>query len=468
MKYQYINIRRYVIVLTVCLTFSSCGELLDTPLPNDQLSTESVFASKSTIKDLVTGLYNAYANQQNGFIVRNNSAISDETTFPSHPGNALGDLIFANITPQNGVQLAWEPFYKTIYRANLLIENLPDVSTAILPEADRKLYMATARFIRAECHFFLVNSYGNVPIVTTTDATVNSTISQASAADIYAMVVKDLEEAMADLPVTVSNTPTLHNKYQAQALLARVYLYLGRWADAEAAATSIINSGKYQLVTILADVFKKGTPESILSLAEHSNSRLYVNRAALGWISLPTSQATTLTTYPYIPDQLISLIQTGDQRWVNGNWVSIQYTKLYQNKYRHNSSATDAAIAAYPQNYILLRYSEQFLIRAEARMQQNNIAGAASDLNVIRKRAGLPNTTASDKITMQTAVEKERLFELFFEGHRWYDLARTNRLDEVVGKLTWKKDNWKTTYKIWPILDKDLISNPRIKQNPGY
>jgi hypothetical protein len=185
-------------------------------------------------------------------------------------------------------------------------------------------------------------------------------------------------------------------------------------------------------------------------------------------MSLPTSAAVTLTTYPYVPDQVLGLIQTGDQRWVNGNWMSIQFTKSYQNKYRHNSSAIDAAIAAYPQNYILLRYSEQFLIRAEARMQQNNIPGAAADLNVVRKRAGLPNTTAGDKVSMVTAIENERLFELYYEGHRWYDLARTNRLDEVVGKLSWKKDNWKTTYKIWPILDKDLISNPKIKQNPGY
>ncbi len=468
MRYKLVIIRNIVALFVVGLSLSSCKDLLDTPLPNDQLATESVFASKATIKDLVNGLYNAYSSQHNGFIVRNNAAISDETTFPTHPGNGLGDLIFANFLPQSTVQLGWDIFYKSIYRANLLIENLPGVPTTVLSESDRKLYLATARFIRAECHFFLLNSYGNVPLVTTTNAAVNSIISQATATEVYASVVSDLEAAIADLPVTVTVTPTIHNKYQAQALLARVYLYMGRWADAETAATSVINSGKFQLVAVLGDVFKKGSPESILSLAEFSTNRLYVNRASLGWMSLPTSAAVTLTTYPYVPDQVLGLIQTGDQRWVNGNWMSIQFTKPYQNKYRHNSSATDAAIAAYPQNYILLRYSEQFLIRAEARMQQNNIPGAAADLNVVRKRAGLPNTTAGDKASMVTAIENERLFELYYEGHRWYDLARTNRLDEVVGKLSWKKDNWKTTYKIWPILDKDLISNPKIKQNPGY
>ena len=468
MKYNRLNISLYIVLFFAGIGLPSCREFLETPLPNDQLSTETVFKSKETIRDVVNGMYGAYSNLQNGFIVRNNAANADEGTLPTHTGSALADLVFGIFTSQNGVQITWESVYKTIYRANLILENLPEVPASILNETDRKLYMAAARFVRAECNFFLVNSWGNVPLVTTTDASVNATIGQSPAADVYALVISDLEAAKADLPETVTSAPTIHNKYQAQALLARVYLYLGRWADAEAAATSVISSGKYTLVSVLTDVFKKGSAESIFSVAEYSTSRLYVNRASVGWISLPTSSATARTSSPYVPDQVLAKIQTGDQRWVNGNWVSVQYTKTYQNKYRHNSTATDAAIAAYPQYYILLRYSEQYLIRAEARAQQNNITGAAADLNVIRKRAGLANTAAVDKTSLLTAIESERQFELFYEGHRWYDLARTNRLDEVLGTLSWKKDNWKSYYKLWPVHDRDLIANPKLLQNPGY
>jgi hypothetical protein len=467
MKYKSLYKKVLTLFCVIGLTFTSCDKFLETPLPNDQLATETVFQSKETIRDLVNGMYNAYASQHSGFIVRNNASLADEATVATHPGSALGDLIFANLTSQNGVQMTWETLYKSIYRANLLIENLPNVPVTILSEADRKLYLAAARFIRAETHFYLVNSWGNVPLVLSTDATVNSTKAQSPAADVYASVVSDLEAAVADLPVNVSALPTIHNKFQAQAMLARVYLYLERWADAEAAATSVISSGKYQLVTVLGDVFKKGSPESIFSIAEYSTSRLYVNRAPLGWISLPTSAA-SITGTPYIPDQILSKVQTGDQRWVNGNWVAILFTKTYQNKYRHNSSAADAAIAAYPQQYFLLRYSEQFLIRAEARAQQNKITDAAADINVIRKRAGLPNTTAADKTSLLVAIENERLFELFWEGHRWPDLARTNRLNDVLGTLPWKKDNWKSTYRFWPIHDRDMIANSKLKQNPGY
>jgi starch-binding outer membrane protein, SusD/RagB family len=456
------------IALGIGLIFTSCKEFLETPLPNDQLATETVFKSKETIRDVVNGMYAAFAYEHIGFMERNNAACSDEGTLPNNPGNALGDMVFASITPLNGVLLPWETLYKTIYRANLILENLPDVPVTVLSETDKNLYMAAARFVRAETNFFLVNTWGNVPLVTTTDASVNSAIPQTPAADVYALIVSDLETAVAGLPETVTATPTVHNKFQALALLARVYLYLGRWADAEATASGVISSGKYQMVSVLADVFKKGSPESILSIAETSNSRLYVNRAPLGWMSLPTSSATTLTTYPYVPDQELSKIQTGDQRWVNGNWAAVLYTKTYQNKYRHNSLAADAVIAAYPQHYILLRYSEQFLIRAEARAQLNKITEAAADLNVVRKRAGLPNTVSADKASMLTAIETERQFELFYEGHRWFDLARTNRLDAVLGTLPWKKDNWKSHYRYMPVPDKEMILNPKLVQNQGY
>ena len=468
MKYIILNIRLLTALLVSCLTFSSCDKFLNTPLPNDQLSTETVFSTKETIRDVVTGMYNAYSAYNNGFIERNCAALSDEGGMTSNPGSAIGDYVFANLTTLNGIQITWESLYKPIYRANLILENLPLVSTTILPEADRKAYMAAARFVRAATYFFLVNSWGDVPLVTTTDAAVNAIMPRTPSADVYALIVSDLQTAIADLPETVTSTPTVHNKFQAQALLARVYLYQGKWVEAEAAATSVIGSGKYQIVTVLTDVFKKGSPESIFSIAESSTNRLYVNRAALGWVSLPTSAAGALTSSPFVTDQVLGRIQTGDQRWVNGNWVAPQYTKLFQNKYRHNLTATDAAIAAYPQNLILLRYSEQFLIRAEARAQQGNVNGAATDLNVVRKRAGLPNTTASDKTGMLTALENERQFELYYEGHRYFDLARTNRLNEVVGTLPWKKDNWKSTYRYLPILDKDMIVNPFLVQNPGY
>jgi hypothetical protein len=126
-------------------------------------------------------------------------------------------------------------------------------------------------------------------------------------------------------------------------------------------------------------------------------------------------------------------------------------------------------------DYLVLRVAEQYLIRAEAKAQQNNFSGAQADVNVIRNRAGLPNlTTMVDNTTAMMAIEKERRTELFCEwGHRWFDLKRwsslTNtgktRADDVLGAL---KITWKSTSVIYPIPQSARDNNPNLTQNTGY
>ena len=116
---------------------------------------------------------------------------------------------------------------------------------------------------------------------------------------------------------------------------------------------------------------------------------------------------------------------------------------------------------------MVLRLAELYLIRAEARTQQNNFSDAESDLNAIRNRAGLPNTTANDRATLLTAIEQERRIELFAEwGHRWLDLKRTNRADTILN--TFKAPNWQVTDVLFPIPASQIDINGLLTQNPGY
>ena len=117
--------------------------------------------------------------------------------------------------------------------------------------------------------------------------------------------------------------------------------------------------------------------------------------------------------------------------------------------------------------YIVFRLAEQYLIRAEARAQQGNIGGGQADINLIRNRSGLANTIASDKGNLLSAVEHERQIELFAEwGHRWLDLKRTNRADQVLGAI--KGASWQSTDKVYPIPQSQIQLNPFLTQNPGY
>jgi hypothetical protein len=124
---------------------------------------------------------------------------------------------------------------------------------------------------------------------------------------------------------------------------------------------------------------------------------------------------------------------------------------------------------------MVLRLGEQYLIRAEAEAELNDPGDAATDLNVIRKRAGLPPTTAANQSDLLTAILKERRVELFSEwGHRWFDLCRTGNAPAVMatpGNVcqakggVWNADNHQL---LWPIPQQDIKADAKLSQNPGY
>lgn len=121
-------------------------------------------------------------------------------------------------------------------------------------------------------------------------------------------------------------------------------------------------------------------------------------------------------------------------------------------------------------NIQVLRLAEMYLIRAEARAQQDNISGgnsAAADINVVRQRAGVPLIEGLSKNQVLLAIENERRMELCFEGHRWYDLVRTGRAQAVMDEFT---SNWTSKDELWPIPLREIINNPALQnaQNPGY
>jgi starch-binding outer membrane protein, SusD/RagB family len=456
----------------VCFAgISGCKKHLEVPLPIDQLATPAVFTSKATILAAADGMYNRMGQGLlQGNVSRFSYWISDEGLLEPVPGDAVGDLIRANIVEANSSLIPWSWFYPAIYSANEIMERLPAVSTDIMPANEKNALLGAARYVRAATHFTLTNLWGPIPLTLTTNAQTNIENQRTPVETVYQSIVEDLLAAVELLPATVNttNSKTVHNKLQAQALLAKVYLYLGRWSEAEAAATAVISSGQYQLVTGVNNVFKRGSREAIFSWGASSIGLLFENRAVQGWLTLPATSGQATTQYCHIPTNMLANFETGDQRNISGNWTINLFNRTFSNKYLYNSAALAATIAANPQDYIYQRLAEIYLIRAEARAKQNNISGAAADINLVRQRAGLGATPASAQPEMLTAIEKERITELFYENHRWFDLKRTGRLNEVLGNLSWKKDNYKPYMELMPIPVSELIANPRIQQNTGY
>ena len=159
---------------------------------------------------------------------------------------------------------------------------------------------------------------------------------------------------------------------------------------------------------------------------------------------------------------IVEAFEENDQRlssWI-GSVTSGSDIFYYPNKYKIYFSNN---LSEY---YMVLRVAEQYLIRAEARIHLNNLDGALEDLNMIRNRADLDNFTSTSNELVLEAVYKERQRELFAEwGHRWFDLKRTGKADEVLSLV---KSGWQSTDKRFPIPQTELQINPNITQNPGY
>ncbi|HMF73799.1 MAG TPA: RagB/SusD family nutrient uptake outer membrane protein, partial [Flavitalea sp.] len=166
---------------------------------------------------------------------------------------------------------------------------------------------------------------------------------------------------------------------------------------------------------------------------------------------------------------LLSSFEPGDKRLTN--WVGslkpdgTLVTYYYPYKYKINTYG--AAVNEYE---MVLRLGEQYLIKAEAEAQLGDLSNAATDLNSIRNRAGLPNTTSSTQPSLLAAIQQERRVELFSEwGHRWLDLKRTGTIDAVMNiAAPLKGATWDTRHQLYPISNYELLNDPKLIQNPGY
>jgi hypothetical protein len=290
-------------------------------------------------------------------------------------------------------------------------------------------------------------------------------------------IIADLKEVMGLLPATnISGLDARRcaNKYVAEALLARVYLYTGDYANAETAATDVINSGNYSLETDLDAVMMRRSTEIIFGMdgifISFPNNCWYY-----GLFGMPTFYAgyPMPNIYPYsgwgcLTKSALAEYEADDQRF--SNWFTFSREKnVFSVKYKYNVYYQEEANAD-PQDFCVLRLSEMYLIRAEAKARKSSpdLQGAAEDLNQVRTtHGGLPGITAGSQSEMLTALEHENRVEFMCEGHRWFDLVRTNRADAVLSQLDYKT-GWEAHKVLLPVPAKELINNTNLEQNPGY
>jgi hypothetical protein len=444
--------------------FISCKKFIEVSPPKTQLTTATVFQDDQTANSAVAGLYsnmyhlNSVESTFGGLQLTINPGLTaDELYKPASPTNPY----FQNSIPSSDgdISQAWQGFYTTIYDANSILEGLQASST--LSSSMKNQLSGEALFVRAFCHFYLVNIFGDIPLIITTNVDETSSVPRSPASTIYKQVVADLLQAQNLLETDYSFSKAERvraNKWAATALLAKVYLYTGDWTNAEIQSGSVINqTSLYSLITDLNTVFLQNSSEAIWQFLTYGGA----GYTTLGVELLP-NDPTTVPSYA-ISNWLLNAFEPNDLRkssWLNSYLINGQ-TYYVPFKYKQGM-ATDAN----GEYDMVLRLSEQYLIRAEARAELGKIDEAASDINIIRQRAGLSDVTVTDKSSVLLAVEHERQCELFTEwGHRWLDLKRTGRISEVLGA---EKPSWKNSAALFPIPQVELSKNPALTQNPGY
>ncbi|SKB91723.1 SusD family protein [Salegentibacter salinarum] len=460
---KYIKI---LILALACLLQLSCEDFVEIEIPDDRLINKSVFSSDKTANSAVKGIYNELyqANFSSGLQVSLTvlSALSADNLKATVTTENLLEFEANEIFIRNSYNLGiWSSAYNIIYMANAVLEGLTG-NNNISQDLNEKL-SGEARFIRAFTYYYLVNLYGEVPLVLATDYEENSRKSRNSTSEIYAQIVQDLEIATEQLGNTYNNGERLHaNRFTAMALLARVFLHLGEWELAEDYSTEVIDASQTYELLAHDEVFLANSKEAIwqISPREGGSSRTNTREGAL-FILVNNLRQVALT------EDLIDSFESNDTRleqWI-GHFKTENESYFFPYKYKIHTDTEE--ISEYS---MVMRLAEQYLIRAEARAEQGKLAESISDLNKIRQRSDLIPVDLDDPgITSDMVINlilQERRKELFTEwGHRWIDLKRKGEAGAV---LSSKKPLWDNTDVYYPIPEDELLKNPNLTQNPGY
>jgi hypothetical protein len=458
-------------LLLMALMATSCKKLIEIPgNPPTKITQEQQFADSAMTMTAVAGVYSYPTGGgfsfNNGFLTVCSGLSSDEFSTTSTDFN-ISDFFSYNQTDINtAVTALWVDSYKGIYPVNVIMEQVQ--LSAKLSPAFKKQIVAEMKVLRALYHFNLVNLYGPVPLITTSDYRINAVLPRASVDAVYTQIIKDLTEAQQDLPLSYPSAGRLRpNRYTAMAFLAKVHLYRKNWQAAYDAANAVISSNVYKLGVDLNGVFLDGSQEAIWQLP--------VNRATFNYnvtdaMNFVPAFNVTMPTYPVSP-YLKNAFETGDQRlakWMGTSVVS-GLTYYYPFKYKNKGTTTTVV-----EDYMIFRLGEQYLIRAEARIHLQDIPGAIDDLNLLRARARPVATPANpnplpnlDRALVEAdalkALMKERQTELFCEwANRWFDLKRTGTADAILGA---EKPGWRPNAILYPIPLSERQKNPLLTPN---
>ncbi len=450
-----------VILLTI-LVIVGCEQYLEIDNPSDQLIGNEIFENEDTVNAAFASIYtqlrdNSFASGLLSGISYELGLYTDELDLYSNDLSEYEGFYNNNLDPNNSaVSNLWSTGYNIIYSANRIIEGVNTSNN--LSQEEKNQFLAEAYFIRAYVHFNLLNLFGDIPYIISTDYEVNKKIARQTEDEAYQLILKDLLLAKTLFPRELDMNQNLRpNYWVAAATLARGHLYHKDWQQASDLAREVIEDGGYSLLNDLSQVFLQESDETIWQLGNNSESDDAYQSNTFVFVAGPPPNAA-------LTESFLMAQEPGDERlddWI-GSVTDGDDTWYYSYKYKLN-----IGMGEMPQYSVLIRLAEMYLIVAECQAKLGNYDLALEYLNPIRARAGLEPIISNSGEEILEAVLKERRSEFFTEqGHRFFDLRRFGLINQTLSEL---KPNWDATDSLLPIPETELILNPNLlPQNDGY
>lgn len=493
---SYINNRFFALALSLTAVggLVSCADEFLEKAPKGELTSENFFKDANQAEQSVNAIY-AHLRSFNVHVfsyIGITDIASDDADKGSVPGDAgflqdINDFTFdANNSAVNGI---WSGYYQGVFRANQVLTNVPDI---VMEEELKTRLLGEARFLRAYFYFFLVRTYGDIPLI---DRPLNPDEyrqPRVPAAQIYDFIEEDLTFAIANLPEKSEYSATDLGRATsgaAKAYLAKVHLFQEDYASAFQLAQEVISSGEYELYPNYEAIFRREGEHSSESIFEVSTVGLEQGGGASQFNEVQGIRGNPNNGWGFNNPSadLIATYEENDPRLgatviFNGDTLSTgEVVKADPNMGANARFSKKAWVPERPPigfgnsgaNVRLFRYSDLLLIAAEAANELGNSAEALNYLNQVRERARqgdstiLPDVTTTDQAELRTAIWQERRIELAMEQHRYFDLVRQGQAETVFNDLN---INWTPNkHEVFPIPQAEIdISGGTLTQNPGY
>jgi hypothetical protein len=485
------------------LSFVSCKKWLDLQ-PTDGITGAKYWKTKEQVQAAVTGCYASLLGSPNGsrsmaelfFLwgeLRADMLATTTTTV-----NEQLDIMNVNILPTNSIT-NWRSIYQTINYCNTVIDFAPQVleKDPTLTQDVLNRSIAEVKSLRALMYFYLVRSFGDVPLKlksTASDVDIEQ-IPKVSKDSVLAQIVKDLSEAEPNAVLSFGDKASDKGKitrYTVNAIQADVYLWMEKYPECIAACNKIINSNQFGLI----DGTVSGTWFNTLYVNGNSNESIFEfqfdNQRQNTFFNLLGASNRQLSANPLVLTDYFNVDFVNPLNIdIRGDGASARSTDNMIWKYSGlaNDNRTQRPSTQYSAHWFVYRYADVLLMKAEAANQMGNGQDALDLITRVRNRAAAlaitnPNPGASDKEGIAQFILDERSREFAFEGKRWYDLLRNakrnnyqnlnlllqmvastvppDRQQSAIAKFMDKNSHY------FPIYYYELQTDDQLVQNPFY